>query len=125
LSGDLHAGGRELRGVDEDGDADGDAGRDDDQLESPSAIVTAPALSSTQLNATVDWWHRGTLVYTPAEGVVLNAGTHELSVTFTPGECELRAGHEDGALTVTPAATTITWNAPGAIVYGTRCHVRS
>jgi hypothetical protein len=27
---------------------------------------------------------RGTLIYTPLEGVVLNAGTHELSVTFTP-----------------------------------------
>jgi hypothetical protein len=50
----------------------------------PSAIVYGTALTSAQLNATIDGGVAGTLVYTPAEGVVLNAGSHELSVTFTP-----------------------------------------
>jgi hypothetical protein len=72
-----------------------------------------------QLNATVDGGIAGTLVYTPLEGVVLNAGTHELSVTFTPASANYAASTKTVSLTVTPAATTITWNTPSAIVYGT------
>jgi hypothetical protein len=52
----------------------------------------------------------GTLVYTPLEGVVLNAGTHELSVTFTPASANYAASTKTVSLTVTPAATTISWN---------------
>ena len=49
---------------------------------SPVDIVYGTALGATQLNATasVD----GTFVYTPAAGASLNAGSHSLSVTFTP-----------------------------------------
>jgi surface antigen len=108
--GDLHAGERELRRVDEDGVADRDAGGDDDYLDTPAAIVYGTALSTTQLNATVDGGIAGTLVYTPLEGVVLNAGTHELSVTFTPASANYAASTKTVSLTVTPAATTITWN---------------
>jgi surface antigen len=85
----------------------------------PAAIVYGTALSSAQLNATVDGGIAGTLVYTPLEGVVLNAGTHELSVTFTPASANYAASTKTVTLTVTPAATTITWNTPAAIVYGT------
>jgi hypothetical protein len=45
----------------------------------------------------------GTLVYTPLEGVVLNAGTHELSVTFTPASANYAASTKTVTLTVTPA----------------------
>jgi hypothetical protein len=78
----------------------------------PSAIVYGTALSSAQLNATVDGGIAGTLVYAPLEGVVLNAGTHELSVTFTPASANYAASTKTVTLTVTPAATTITWNTP-------------
>jgi surface antigen len=116
----------ELRGVDQDGDADGDAGGDDDsRWNTPAAIVYGTALSSAQLNATVDGGIAGTLVYTPLEGVVLNAGTHDLSVTFTPASANYAASTKTVSLTVTPAATTITWNTPAAIVYGTALSTRS
>src|SRR4029079_14572471 len=85
----------------------------------PAAIVYGTALSSAQLNATVDGGIAGTLTYTPLEGVVLNAGTHELSVTFTPASANYAASTKTVSLTVTPAATSITWNTPAAIVYGT------
>lgn len=50
----------------------------------PADIVYCTALSSTQLNATANV--PGTFVYTPAAGTVLNAGTHTLSVAFTPDD---------------------------------------
>jgi len=40
------------------------------------------ALSGTQLNATASV--AGSLVYTPAAGTVLGAGSQTLSVSFTP-----------------------------------------
>ena len=48
----------------------------------PSAITYGTALSGTQLNASGSV--PGTLVYTPATGTVLGAGTQTLSATFTP-----------------------------------------
>ena len=48
----------------------------------PAAITYGTALSATQLNATADV--PGTFAYSPATGVVLNAGTQTLNVTFTP-----------------------------------------
>src|SRR5204863_323133 len=48
----------------------------------PADMAYGTALSATQLNATAS--APGTLVYTPAAGAVLNAGAHQLSVTFTP-----------------------------------------
>src|SRR5439155_220774 len=49
----------------------------------PADITYGTALSATQLNATAS--AAGTFAYTPAAGVVLNAGTAQtLSVTFTP-----------------------------------------
>ena len=49
----------------------------------PAAISYGTALSGTQLNATANV--PGTFAYTPAAGVVLNAGTGQtLHVDFTP-----------------------------------------
>src|SRR4029078_4773542 len=50
----------------------------------PAAIVYGTALTSAQLNATVRGGIGGTVLNTPAEGAVLDAGTQTLSVTFTP-----------------------------------------
>ena len=50
----------------------------------PAAIAAGTALSTTQLNATADV--PGAFVYTPPLGTVLAAGTHTLSVAFTPAD---------------------------------------
>jgi hypothetical protein len=73
----------------------------------PAAIVYGTALSTAQLNATVDGGIAGTLVYTPLEGVVLNAGTHELVGDLHAGVANYAASTKTVSLTVTPAATTI------------------
>ena len=64
----------------------------------PVPIIVGTALGSTQLNATsggVD----GGFVYTPDSGTVLAAGSHTLSVQFTP---------TDSSLYDTPAAKQVT-----------------
>jgi hypothetical protein len=48
----------------------------------PAAITYGTALSATQLTATASV--AGAFTYTPAAGNVLTAGTHTLSVSFTP-----------------------------------------
>ena len=84
----------------------------------PASITYGSALSATQLNATAIV--AGTFGYSPAAGTVLNAGTHTLSVTFTPDD----AANYDGAsanvsLTVGKAASIINWSNPADMVYGT------
>src|SRR5439155_9965465 len=70
----------------------------------PPSIVYGTALSATQLNATASV--PGTLVYTPAAGVVLATGTDTLSVTFTPTDTTNYS-------TVTKTVTlTVTQDAP-------------
>jgi hypothetical protein len=69
------------------------------------------------LNATANV--PGTFSYSPASGAVLNAGSHTLSVTFTPDD----AANYDGAsanvsLTVAKAASIVSWSNPANIVYG-------
>lgn len=49
---------------------------------SPASIAFGTKLSGTQLNATSPV--EGTFTYSPATGALLEMGTHELSVTFTP-----------------------------------------
>ena len=84
----------------------------------PADIVYGAALGAAQLNATANV--PGTFSYSPAVGALLNAGSHTLSVTFTPDD----AANYDGAsanvsVTVTKAASTINWSNPADIVYGT------
>jgi hypothetical protein len=55
----------------------------------PASIIYGTALNSTQLDATAVQPNgtttvAGTFVYSPATGTVLSAGTHPISVTFTP-----------------------------------------
>jgi Flp pilus assembly CpaE family ATPase len=83
----------------------------------PTAIQHGTRLSATQLNATASL--PGRFVYSPAAGEVLGAGTHTLSVTFTPTDGNFPAAQATVPLTVTKAMPTITWPAPTAISYGT------
>lgn len=48
----------------------------------PAPIVYGTTLSAEQLNATADT--AGSFLYTPAQGALLSAGTHNLKVTFIP-----------------------------------------
>ncbi len=84
----------------------------------PGAIFRSAALSATELNATASV--PGTFVYTPAAGEVLPAGTHTLSVTFTPADAENYTEAESTVqITVAKATPAITWTAPASVAYGT------
>src|SRR5207237_2782875 len=84
----------------------------------PADITYGTALSATQLNATAG--ALGTLAYTPALGTVLDAGSHERSVTFTPTNAANYSGATATAtITVLKASSTITWPAAADITYGT------
>src|SRR6202030_776157 len=88
----------------------------------PASITYGTALSATQLNATATVG--GSFVYTPAAGVVLNAGTQTLSVTFTPTDTtDYTTVTQTVSLTVTKATPVITWNSPAGITYGTALSV--
>jgi hypothetical protein len=62
----------------------------------------------------------GSFAYTPAAGEVLSAGTHALSLTFTPTDATNYANATATvSLNVTKATPTITWPTPADIVAGT------
>jgi hypothetical protein len=83
----------------------------------PAAITFGMPLSSTQLNAT-SGGVAGSFAYSPAAGTVLAAGSHTLSVTFTPTDTadfasasttvSLTVSKATPALVETPSATSIT-----------------
>ena len=84
----------------------------------PAAITYGTALSSAQLNATANT--PGTFVYSPAHGSVLAAGSHVLTVTFTPSNANNFTGASANVtFTVAKATPVISWSTPAAIVYGT------
>jgi sugar lactone lactonase YvrE len=84
----------------------------------PAAITYGTALSATQLNASSTV--AGSLVYTPASGAVLGAGTQTLSVTLTPTDTtDYSNATQTVQLVVNKATPTITWATPAAILYGT------
>jgi hypothetical protein len=83
----------------------------------PASISHGAALSALQLNATAPV--PGKFVYTPALGEVLPAGTHTLSVLFTPTDSNFPPAQAAVSLTVTKAIPAITWQAPATIAYGT------
>ena len=90
----------------------------------PADIVYGTALGAPQLNATANV--AGTFGYSPAAGTVLNAGSHTLSVTFTPDDAaNYNGASANVSLTVTKATSTITWSNPADIVYGTALGARS
>jgi sugar lactone lactonase YvrE len=84
----------------------------------PAAIADGTPLSATQLNAVGNT--TGTYVYTPPAGTVLAAGSHTLSVTFTPSN----QGTYPGTATVTVtlvvnSAVAASASAPPATSFGT------
>src|SRR6185312_15883017 len=84
----------------------------------PADITYGTALSGTQLNATANV--PGSFVYNPIAGTVLDAGTHTLSVSFTPTDAANYTGATaTTTITVLKASTTISWTAPADITYGT------
>jgi len=86
---------------------------------SPASIVYGASLSAAQLNATANV--AGSFSYSPAAGAILGAGTHALSVTFTPTDTAHWASTtQTTTITVNKAVTSLQWSpGPGTIVYGT------
>ncbi len=85
--------------------------------DAPARITYGTALSDTQLNATANV--AGTLTYDPAAGTVLAAGTHELSVSFTPNDTtNYTTATKTVSLTVNKASQTITFGALANKTYG-------
>jgi hypothetical protein len=81
----------------------------------PAAITYGTALSSTQLNATANV--PGTFVYSPAAGAVLTAGTHTLSVAFTPTDSvDYTTASAQVSLLVTQPLISFL---PGSVNFGT------
>ena len=84
----------------------------------PAAITYGTALSATQLDASSTV--AGAFAYIPAAGTILTAGSHTLSVTFTPTDTtDYTTATATVSLTVTQATPAISWAAPAAITYGT------
>jgi hypothetical protein len=89
----------------------------------PAAIIYGTAIGSVQLNATAAFSGSavsGTFAYTPASGTMLGAGSHTLSVTFTPSNTsQYASATATVTLLVNQATPVITWATPAAITYGT------
>jgi len=84
----------------------------------PASIAYGTALTTKQLRAMAS--APGKFVYTPAVGEVLPAGTHTLSVFFTPTDrVSFTTAESTVLLTVTRATPAITWPEPASISYGT------
>jgi Flp pilus assembly CpaE family ATPase len=85
----------------------------------PDPICCGAAIGEAQLNAraTVP----GSFAYTPAAGVIMDPGAHELTAVFTPTDTlNYTTSHAAVPITVTEKSQTIiTWPTPSAISYGT------
>jgi Listeria/Bacterioides repeat len=90
---------------------------------SPENIVYGTILDNTQLNASANFNNNevvGTFDYSPKGGDKLNAGSHTLSVVFTPSDAaNYNSVNKSVLLNVDKASPAITWNNPASIVYGT------
>ena len=83
----------------------------------PSTITYGTALGGVQLNASVN--APGSLLYNPALGTVLNAGTNTLTTVFTPTDTvDYNSATDAVSLVVLPASLTVAandaWRAYGA-----------
>jgi len=81
----------------------------------PAAITFGTPLSGTQLNATANV--PGTFAYGPAATTVLTAGSHVLSVTFTPTNGNSGTVMAEVTLQVNKATPAIAWT-PASIQFG-------
>lgn len=86
--------------------------------ETPSPIVYGKPLSEGVLNASCEI--AGNFSYTPTIGEILPAGTHSLTVVFTPEDEKNYTRVEVGViLQVTAQTPLIHWSKPAPITYGT------
>ena len=77
------------------------------EIPSASAIVYGAPLSASQLNASAPI--EGTFEYAPALGTVLNAGTHTLTVVFTPADAaNYKPVTVTSSVTIAKAKLTVT-----------------
>jgi hypothetical protein len=84
----------------------------------PAPIVYGTALGATQLSATAS--ASGTFTYSAPAGTILSAGTHIVSVSFTPDDAaNYNAGSASVPVTVTKASSIVAWSDPAAMTYGT------
>ena len=84
----------------------------------PAAISLGTPLSLSQLDATSTI--AGNFSYMPKAGTILAAGSHTLSVTFTPTDTkDYSTSTATVVLVVNQATPKITWPSPAAIWYGT------
>jgi hypothetical protein len=84
----------------------------------PASVSYGVSLGAGQLNAGSSV--AGTWIYSPVAGTVLSAGTHNLSVVFTPTAInDYTTAATNVSFMVQPAIPVLTWNNPGDIVYGT------
>lgn len=84
----------------------------------PAAITYGTALNALQLDASATTG--GTFSYSPSSGTVLTAGSHTLSVTFTPTDtADYNTATASVSLTVNKAAPSLSWTTPSPITYGT------
>ncbi|MGA2170513.1 MAG: hypothetical protein ABSG62_20165, partial [Terracidiphilus sp.] len=84
----------------------------------PAPITYGTALSAKQLNATASI--PGAFAYSPLAGTVLPAGSHTLSVTFTPTDAtDYTTAAASVTLAVNQVVPVVSWAAPAAITYGT------
>jgi hypothetical protein len=88
--------------------------------ETPAPITYGTPLSSVQLDASTSI--PGSYDYTPGEGTIPTAGTHTLTVLFTPTNTTtagFMAATATVNLQVNQATPVITWATPAPIAYGT------
>jgi len=84
----------------------------------PAAITYGAALTAAQLNAMAS--APGTFAYSPAAGVVLPAGAHTLTATFTPADPKsYTSATATVTLQVSRATPAINWAAPASVPVGT------
>jgi Flp pilus assembly CpaE family ATPase len=83
----------------------------------PAAIPSGAALGVTQLNATSSV--KGTFEYSPAAGEVLPAGSHALTVTFTPtNSANYSTAQVSVTINVLKIMPVVSWRAPDPIQCG-------
>ena len=84
----------------------------------PAATSYGTPLSSKQLDAAAKV--PGTFAYSPAAGAILTAGTHTLTVTFTPtNTTDYTSATDSVTLTVNPVLAPVSWTTPAPIPYPT------
>jgi Flp pilus assembly CpaE family ATPase len=84
----------------------------------PSTMICGAALGAAQLNASASV--PGTFAYSPAEGELLKAGAHTLSVTFNPtDQANYSAAQASVSVNIAKATPSIAWQAPEPIPCGT------